>query len=260
MKLFYSDVDDTIIDKRGMTEEIKKMTNLIFENKDFFIPCSGRPTQSLVNTFKNLKIKYAIGYNGSEIIDITKNKILYKEHLKKDDVLKIIKYLQEIDCEFLLYGNKIFASDIKNQYALKEQELCQMEMLQLNFQNVGSTPKVLGLTNPEDNQKNVELLKEKFPEFEIALSKPFFIEITQKNVSKGNAIKKLNELLNADEKNCYCFGDGNNDLSMFDLNINKIAVENAVDELKQKADLIIQSCEENGVPKYVEKILKEKNE
>lgn len=260
MKLFYSDVDDTIICNNEVTEELDNSLNLVYEKKDFFIPCSGRPSQSLIQLFKNKKVKYIIGYNGAEIIDVPKNKKLFTNSLESKEVLEVTKYLDQIKCDFLIYGSKLFASNPTNKYAKKEQKLCMMEMVKLNKQNIGSSPKILGLADPNEIEDIIKLLKKKFPKLEIETSKPYFIEITQAGISKGNAIKKLNEILGAQTENSYCFGDGKNDLSMFELEINKIAVENAEQKLKELADYVTTSCADNGVPKYIKKIYLERDE
>ena len=75
-------------------------------------------------------------------------------------------------------------------------------------------------------------------------------EIYDKNASKANAVKQLAELVNADE--LVCFGDNFNDISMIKAADIGTAVENAVDELKSAADIIIESNNNDGVARFID--------
>lgn len=68
--------------------------------------------------------------------------------------------------------------------------------------------------------------------------------------SKSNAIKQLKSLLKCDH--LVVFGDGKNDIDMFDLANESYAVENAHEDLKKRATDIILSNEADGVAKWLE--------
>lgn len=53
------------------------------------------------------------------------------------------------------------------------------------------------------------------------------------------------------------FGDGKNDIAMFEIADEAYAVENAVEELKKNATGIIVSNEDDGVAKWLRKNYKE---
>ncbi len=68
--------------------------------------------------------------------------------------------------------------------------------------------------------------------------------------SKANAIKQLKKLLECDK--IISFGDGKNDIDMFELSDECYAVQNANEELKKIATGIIGSNDEDGVAKWLE--------
>lgn len=76
-------------------------------------------------------------------------------------------------------------------------------------------------------------------------------EIYDKTASKANAAKQVREMVNADE--LICFGDNLNDISMLQAADVGVAVENAVEELKRHADLVVESNENDGVAKFIER-------
>ena len=75
------------------------------------------------------------------------------------------------------------------------------------------------------------------------------MEIIPGTVSKANAILQLKKYLGADY--IVAFGDGMNDLEMFELADESYAVENAVDELKAIATEVIDSNDSDGVARWL---------
>lgn len=82
-------------------------------------------------------------------------------------------------------------------------------------------------------------------------SKEQWLELLPKKASKANAALQLKTLLQCDK--LVVFGDGKNDIDMFQVADECYAVANAVDELKQIATDIIGSNHEDGVAKWLEK-------
>jgi hydroxymethylpyrimidine pyrophosphatase-like HAD family hydrolase len=76
-----------------------------------------------------------------------------------------------------------------------------------------------------------------------------WFEILPRNATKANAILKLKEMLGCDR--IVCFGDAENDLSMFRIADESCAMANAVDEVKSVATRVIGSNEEDGVARYL---------
>lgn len=78
-----------------------------------------------------------------------------------------------------------------------------------------------------------------------------WLEFLPAEANKANAVRRLKELL-ACEK-LVVFGDGNNDLELFEIADECYAVSNAVEGLKAIATGVIGSNEEDGVAHWLEK-------
>lgn len=76
-----------------------------------------------------------------------------------------------------------------------------------------------------------------------------WLEILPKQATKANAVLDLKRFLNCDK--VICFGDGKNDISMFDISDECYAVENADLELKHRATAVIQSNNDDGVARWL---------
>ncbi|MGI6591522.1 MAG: HAD hydrolase family protein [Eggerthellaceae bacterium] len=70
-----------------------------------------------------------------------------------------------------------------------------------------------------------------------------YCEPTDKSVG----IRKMVEFFNADERDVVVFGDGSNDLSMFQPEWTSVAMGNAIGELKARADLVTSDIDEDGI-------------
>ena len=83
-----------------------------------------------------------------------------------------------------------------------------------------------------------------------------WLEIMPKAASKANAIQQLKAHLGCDR--LVVFGDGKNDVDMFEIADVSCAMENAVDELKAIATHVIGSNNEDGVAKWLAEHLGQK--
>ncbi len=78
------------------------------------------------------------------------------------------------------------------------------------------------------------------------------IHITNRNATKEHAITELLKILNVDKENSIGVGDGHNDIHLFNAVKRKVAMGNAVEELKNASDEIIDPVTEDGFAKFVE--------
>ncbi len=258
-KLFFSDVDNTLIVKgQDFTDGLKESLNLVQNNGDEFVFCSGRPLANLISIGKSMReegimLNYVSGFNGGTLYDLVNDKLIYENGLDLEDIETVVSTLNENKIDFLLYDNaEIIASNPKNKWSIWESELTNLPLK--SMENLVPSTKVLGLVDPEQMETLLVLVKKALPQFEICNSTPYFIEITKKDVNKGTGLLQMQKYLNVKSKNCYAFGDAMNDYEMFNTCENAYAVANAVDEVKAVAKEIIESVESDGVAKYIKKL------
>ena len=77
----------------------------------------------------------------------------------------------------------------------------------------------------------------------------FFLEVFSSRATKAAGVVKLKEMVGADR--LVTFGDNLNDLEMLSVSDFGIAVGDAVNEVKQKADLVIGKSYEDGVAEFL---------
>lgn len=145
-----------------------------------------------------------------------KKQEIYNENIKKGIVLELLKYCQE------------------NQYRIR---LNYKDRLVLNR-----------ATYPDEKDKEVSNEElEKIAQLE---------KIVQVSVSDSDLekMKKFKEYLKINTNEIIAIGDGENDISMFEITPNSIAMENAVPLAKEKAKYQTLSNNENGVAHVLKNI------
>ncbi len=89
----------------------------------------------------------------------------------------------------------------------------------------------------------------------VAKSLPYFLELASPDVSKGSGLAFLAEHLGFTAERTLAFGDGENDRELLDWAGYGVAVENADDDLKARADWICPSVDDEGVAQVLEAYL-----
>jgi Cof subfamily protein (haloacid dehalogenase superfamily) len=86
-------------------------------------------------------------------------------------------------------------------------------------------------------------------------SEPFFLEIMPKGIHKANALHKMSEVIGISKDEMVAFGDGFNDLSMIQYAGLGVAMGNAKDVVKENADFIAKTNDEDGIVEVLEKFV-----
>ena len=85
----------------------------------------------------------------------------------------------------------------------------------------------------------------------------YFLTILHPLSDKAHALIKVHEYLERDIKETTVFGDSINDIEMFRLAGNAVAVANALEEVKREADVVLkESNDEDAVAKYLQQMVK----
>jgi hypothetical protein len=89
----------------------------------------------------------------------------------------------------------------------------------------------------------------------ISKSLPFFLEFAAPGVTKADGLDFLSKRLGFKPERTIAFGDGENDIELVDWAGYGVAVANAHDRVKDVADLVCPSVDEEGVAQVLEAYL-----
>ncbi len=101
---------------------------------------------------------------------------------------------------------------------------------------------------PSVLEQAMEVLKRHFHSLlNIYRSEPFFLEIMPQKIDKAHSLQKLLNSIGLTADSMICCGDGYNDVSMIEYAGLGVAMENAQSIVKQRADFITRSNDEDGI-------------
>ncbi len=83
---------------------------------------------------------------------------------------------------------------------------------------------------------------------------PCVLDILNPEVSKGHALRLVMERLGVQPEEALAFGDGDNDVSMFQVVEHSVAMGNAQARVKHAATQVTESCDQDGVSKALERL------
>jgi Cof subfamily protein (haloacid dehalogenase superfamily) len=89
----------------------------------------------------------------------------------------------------------------------------------------------------------------------ISKSLPYFLEFASPEVTKATGLDFLSEHLGFARERTVAFGDGENDIELVDWAGYGVAVANAHDQVKEVADFVCPSVDEEGVAQVIESYL-----
>lgn len=112
-------------------------------------------------------------------------------------------------------------------------------------------------TREEIEDWKAELKKlQKEIDFSMTPSSPHNAEVMVADVNKASGIKEMLERFNLIGCETLAVGDSDNDLKMFEYVNHAVAMKNASDHIKEKADEVTEfTCDENGVYQYLKTVV-----
>lgn len=280
-KMIFLDLDGTLLNdcKEISKENINLIKRAYNEKGIICVFATGRPLEyvdEICNSYDSYLANYIIASNGAIIRDNKNDEVIYKASLTNAQILKLRNIFSEENADYMIVytDEQQILREARNAKALKDSaiivnkkdsELKHIEDAIKSNSNLSSLLCMIGgdisvLENIISRLKEIEGLetpgignyshKTKTYAFE---SK--FIDVMKKGCSKKNAIDFLANKLGIKKEEIIVMGDGSNDLSMFECAGLKIAMENAKEELKEKADFITASNNEDGVAKAIQKFV-----
>lgn len=142
-------------------------------------------------------------------------------------------------------------------YGLKEgkEERNYIELPFRPYEFTQDINKVCMVETPKFFEKNLPKLRADLKHYDLLMVGPGWLEIMPKGVSKASALKKIAEKVGVSLNEVMAFGDAENDIAMIEEAGIVVAMGNAMDTLKEKADLVTATNNENGIGQVIEALL-----
>lgn len=279
-----SDMDGTILNSKDeLSSECAELLIELQRQGTRLILASGRNHRKMMKYAKMLEMDkydgYLIEVNGMAITSVrTGEREIFKQ-LTKPEIKEIYEVVKPYELEFVGLLDDTIYNEIPNSLMPIKEAYRKAHNLNddypwtagayhrcydnrvgypYNYQlDLDNLPEVLNKIcfahEAEVLAKDYQEIKNKLPNYEVVLTCSTWLEVGPKDIAKGNTLKILLERLAIDPKACICFGDGENDLSMFKLCGESVAMGNALANVKLAASHTTLTNDENGVYEYLKK-------
>lgn len=260
-KMIVLDLDDTLLnDDHKISQRNKDALMTAQELGVKLVLASGRPTNGMLSIAKELQLdkygSFILSYNGSKILHADTHEEIFSSTISKDMVHRLYDFSKREGVSILTYKNETIITEETNEYADIEANITGLPLnLVEKFKDTVTEPvvKAMMLGHP-DNLVDVEqaLIKEVSSEVSVFRSKPFFLEFTALNVTKGTSLRQLTEKLGISREEVIAVGDSYNDITMLEFAGLGVAMGNAPDAIKEIANHVTETNNNDGVAKVVE--------
>ena len=268
IKVLILDIDGTIAGKSNeVTSQVKEAIAKIKDQGIKVGLATGRMYCSALRFHQQIGADLPlIAYNGAWMQNPSSGEILLHQPLKQDVALQLLEYFrvrkQTTDLEVHLYfDDQLYVEEVTP----RTEFYVERSGIGVNITDdfttlLGNHPtKILALS--DDSQFIGTLLtdlKQRYRPDSLYLtqSSPIYLEATNAGVNKGATVKYLVEkILGLSAENLMTMGDNFNDYAMLKYAGLGVAMGCAPKAVKEVADAVTSTVEENGVAKAIDRFL-----
>lgn len=260
-KAIFTDIDGTILNSADrLPDENKRVIETLISKGIFVVFASGRSTESIRKMFLAISEEdfNAIAFNGCEIT--IKGKLVYRKTLSNSNAVDIAKTAMKMNLHVHAYseGNLVFfeKSDIAYKYSNHTNLKPLFVDNFIEYLKNKSITKLLIITVSDNIYEIREFLSRKFTNVNFVISGPEYLDILPMEVDKGKALSFVCNKLKISPNDSVVIGDSENDLPMIERAGLSVVMENGLDKLKDKADIIAPSNQDNGFAKMIKRLFK----
>lgn len=282
-KLIVTDMDGTFLNSYGNIPHGNLNAVIEAQKRGVqFAIVTGRPYSAVKRLLRTNNLKCAvIGCNGAQVTD-SKGRLIRSHYIKKESLLKIMRLAQDRDIYYQIYDDtSIYTRSLVQAVKMIRHFSNKAVKMHFSYRSILGglkriffaelrlKPDIITFASDKRRQfykvqiaslKQEELLRLKkdlldVDGISITSSNYFNLEIGPKGVTKGTALCELSEEMGIPKEDIIAMGDNLNDIPMIEFAGCGVAVGNAEDAVKEKADFITKTNDELGVGYAIRKFV-----
>lgn len=252
IKIVFFDIDDTlrVKDTGYMPDSIKTVFTSLKKKGILTGIASGRAMYGVVPEIQALKPDYFVTINGSYVIN-SKGHEIFNQPLDKAVTKDFVAWCHEIGIAYGFAGkHKPVVSErsqLIDDAMVPVYGLCDVEP------DFHLTNDVYHIWTFAENNADLVLPDHLAEHIRLVPWHKHSSDAVGKDISKASGVGEVLKGEKLTPVNAMTFGDGPNDMEIFDFVGLKVAMGNAVSELKEKADYVTDTVEEDGIFNALEK-------
>lgn len=266
IRIIAMDVDGTLYNSEKKITPATKAALLEAQNKGIrLIIASGRPTPGVINIARELEMDKHHGllvcFNGSRVVDCETGEILFNQSMTVEEGKAVLEHMKKFDQLYPMIdrGDFMYVNDaystiehngtrqiVRSEAHGNNYKVCEIDDLAA-FADFPLN-KILTAATPSYLQEHHEEMYAPFKDtLNGMFTSAFYFEFTAKGIDKAKALDTVLRPMGYLPEEMMAFGDGHNDASMLQYSGLAIAMDNAVQALKDIADDVTLSNDEDGI-------------
>lgn len=263
-KLLALDMDGTLLREDKTVSQVTKDKIKQAKQKGVTVVlASGRPIEGLKRYLEELELEnendYVVSYNGALVQNTCTKEVVSRTPLKGKDLSYLYELSLTLGVNIHAFSKEGCITPAMTKYSQLEGEINGIEVMEVDYTEINPEEeiiKIMMVDEPDVLEKAIQKLPQAiFDQYTIVRSAPFFLEFLNKEANKGTGVEALAQLLGIKREEVICIGDAGNDEHMVRYAGLGVAMGNAFEELKEIADYITKTNEEDGVAHVIEKFI-----
>lgn len=263
-KAIFCDFDGTLYrEDHTISQANKRAIKEFTKAGGKFVVSTGRLFSAIYPKLEELELDGdVIVYQGGGIFDVKSKKQIFGKFFDKDDTIAVLKYIESLGGDYtpMVYLNDtpycqeyneavgVFISVCAVGYEVTHKPLSQF-VAESDYLPI----KVIILADDGHCKRFVREARELFPQLAIMRSHQLVVEAITKGINKGEAVKWLCNKYGIPVEETIAMGDSENDIEMIKATGLGIAVGNAMDTVKQSADYVADTNDNDAVAQVIYK-------
>lgn len=272
IKLIAIDLDGTLLHSdRTLSDENRQAVQAAKSAGVQVVLCTGRPLRSMHYLLDEIGLRdeedIAITYNGGLIQKTSNGEIVNEITFNREECLDVYELGQSlglpvnfIDLDYVY--EPPYPAGAESIYMATNKKVPKKEALQFVDVLMDELPdpfkinKIVMSRPGEELDAVIPNIPAAYHEkYNIYKSQDFILEVLPQHVDKGYSMRLLGERLGLDKSQIMGIGDQENDLSLVENAGFGVAMDNAIARVKDAADYITKSNDENGVAHVINKFV-----
>jgi Cof subfamily protein (haloacid dehalogenase superfamily) len=261
-RLLAINIDGTLVGSKGkLQKNIKEAIDFVREKGVYVTLMTSRNFQSAQKVAKTLKINTTLVTHSGAFVSDALDKPLFEKRFSAEQTEGLVRLLEHYQCNirisherFSLGNRKQLQSTLVAKAILSNADpifypVQFVESISHTLsENPVAAPKVDAVFfENEEKESALRSITSMFPQVKVIQSEGHKVEFVPQGVSKLVGLQKLGEKLSISLQDMVAIGDSISDMEVIQSVGLGVAMGNAPIELKQEADWITRSHEDNGV-------------
>lgn len=268
IKMIGLDLDGTLLNtQKELTANTRRVLAEAIDSGILVLMATGRPFTGIPEELRTFPgIHYALTSNGARVLDTDHNKLLIEQLLPMESAKKALRIFARYDTLSEIYFDGQGYADAAKldnvgkyhhdpnmwNYVLTTR-IAVPDIWDVIAKGNRNMDKVQALFADMDEREAAWKELSELEDLELVGSLSYNIEINAAGVNKGTSLVALGEMLGIPRESIMACGDGDNDVHLLQEVGFGVAMANAQPQVKEAADYITASNDEDGVARAIEK-------